>query len=607
MPEERNRIEVDRIAQLLFCPDERSRQTLAAEGVPGRAEVVGDVMADATRLFAPIAPRARACRASRSRTRCSRSTGRRTRSPSGSRGSLAALGASGWHFVFPVHPRTRKVLDEHGIALRPSVEAIEPSATSRCSRSSPEPRASSPTRAACRRRRTGSACRASRCGPRPNGSTRSQAGANTLVPSPATSPQALADASFPEMRRRSTATATRRRGSRRRSVRFRRPMKQRVGDHRRGLRRRAARRGLRQGRARRPARRRRAEPSSTQLNRGESYIEDVSSESLKELVDAGTGRGDLGLRRPAGGRRDPDRAADAALASSASRICPSSSTPTARPRQAPAAGPARRARVDDLSGDDPRARSSRSSRRAASKCGADFYLAFSPERVDPGREDWTTKTTPKVVGGITEECTDAGGRALRVGDRQRHRALVAGGGRADEAAREHLPLGQHRARQRARAALRPDGSSTSGRSSTRRRRSRSASCASSPGPGLGGHCLPIDPFYLTWKAREYDFYTEFIELAGKVNENMPYFCRSLISQALNHGRERSLKGSKVLVLGVAYKADIARHARVAGAQADRAAAERRRGRLVPRPVRARARRARAEVGRARARPSTTAS
>jgi UDP-N-acetyl-D-glucosamine dehydrogenase len=77
-----------------------------------------------------------------------------------------------------------------------------------------------------------------------------------------------------------------------------------------------------------------------------------------------------------------------------------------------------------------------------------------------------------------------------------------------------------------------------------------------PGPGLGGHCIPIDPFYLTWKAREFGFYTEFIELAGKVNEEMPYFCRSLVSQALNHAKERSLKGSKVLVLGVAYKADI---------------------------------------------------
>jgi len=78
----------------------------------------------------------------------------------------------------------------------------------------------------------------------------------------------------------------------------------------------------------------------------------------------------------------------------------------------------------------------------------------------------------------------------------------------------------------------------------------------SPGPGLGGHCIPIDPFYLTWKAREFGFYTEFIELAGKVNEEMPYFCRSLVSQALNHSKERSLKGSKLLVLGVAYKPNI---------------------------------------------------
>jgi UDP-N-acetyl-D-glucosamine dehydrogenase len=79
----------------------------------------------------------------------------------------------------------------------------------------------------------------------------------------------------------------------------------------------------------------------------------------------------------------------------------------------------------------------------------------------------------------------------------------------------------------------------------------------SPGPGLGGHCIPIDPFYLTWKAREFGFYTEFIELAGKVNEEMPYFCRSLVSQALNHAKEMAMKGAKILVLGVAYKPDIA--------------------------------------------------
>jgi UDP-N-acetyl-D-glucosamine dehydrogenase len=76
-----------------------------------------------------------------------------------------------------------------------------------------------------------------------------------------------------------------------------------------------------------------------------------------------------------------------------------------------------------------------------------------------------------------------------------------------------------------------------------------------PGPGLGGHCLPVDPFYLAWKAREYDFYTEFIELAGKVNENMPYFCLDKITRALN-SQQKSVKGSRVHLVGVSYKADV---------------------------------------------------
>jgi UDP-N-acetyl-D-glucosamine dehydrogenase len=77
-----------------------------------------------------------------------------------------------------------------------------------------------------------------------------------------------------------------------------------------------------------------------------------------------------------------------------------------------------------------------------------------------------------------------------------------------------------------------------------------------PGPGLGGHCIPLDPYYLAWKAREFDFNTRFVELAGEINNNMPYFCRSVISQALNHGAQKPLNGSKVLMIGVAYKPDI---------------------------------------------------
>ena len=126
-----------------------------------------------------------------------------------------------------------------------------------------------------------------------------------------------------------------------------------------------------------------------------------------------------------------------------------------------------------------------------------------------------------------------------------------------------------------------------------------------PGPGLGGHCLPVDPFYLSWKAREYDFYTEFIELAGKVNENMPYFCLEKITRALNsrgevgegqHGApgRRRLQGRR------------RRPARVAGAQAGRAAARRGRERLLPRPARARAARARARLRRRSTARSTAA-
>jgi UDP-N-acetyl-D-glucosamine dehydrogenase len=77
-----------------------------------------------------------------------------------------------------------------------------------------------------------------------------------------------------------------------------------------------------------------------------------------------------------------------------------------------------------------------------------------------------------------------------------------------------------------------------------------------PGPGLGGHCIPLDPYYLAWKAREFDFNTRFVELAGEINNNMPYFCRSVISQALNHGAQKSLKGSRILIVGIAYKPDI---------------------------------------------------
>jgi UDP-N-acetyl-D-glucosamine dehydrogenase len=189
------------------------------------------------------------------------------------------------------------------------------------------------------------------------------------------------------------------------------------------------------------------------------------------------------------------------------------------------------------------------------KAGEDFHLGFSPERVDPGREDWTTKTTPKVVGGLTPECTR---RAVELYSSAVDRVVEVTSPEAAELTKllenifrsVNIALVNELAQLCDRMGLDiwevVDAAATKPFGFMR----------FEPGPGLGGHCLPVDPFYLSWKARQYDFYTEFIELAGKVNQNMPYFCRSLISQALNHGAQRSLSGSKVLVLGVAYKADV---------------------------------------------------
>ncbi|HZB35400.1 MAG TPA: nucleotide sugar dehydrogenase [Gaiellaceae bacterium] len=193
--------------------------------------------------------------------------------------------------------------------------------------------------------------------------------------------------------------------------------------------------------------------------------------------------------------------------------------------------------------------------RTGLKAGRDFFLAFSPERVDPGNTTWTTRNVPKVVGGITPACTGRAAQFYEGAVDTVHRVSTPEAAELTKLLENifrgvNIALVNELAQLCERmdidvwevieaAATKPFGF-----------------MSFQPGPGLGGHCIPIDPFYLTWKAREYGFYTEFIELAGKVNENMPYHCRSLVSQALNHGRQRSLSGSKVLVLGVAYKADI---------------------------------------------------
>jgi UDP-N-acetyl-D-glucosamine dehydrogenase len=289
------------------------------------------------------------------------------------------------------------------------------------------------------------------------------------------------------------------------------------------------------------------------LNRGESYVEDVSSESLRGLVEGGLLKATsdydelrdadailIALPTPLSPQREPDltivldstREISKRLRKGQLVVLESTTYPgTTRERLLPIL------------------------EERGLTAGEDFHLAFSPERVDPGREDWTTKTTPKIVGGLTEECTR---RALELYESAVDEVVRVSSPEAAELTKllenifrsVNIALVNELAQLCDRMNLDiwevVDAASTKPFGYMR----------FEPGPGLGGHCLPVDPFYLSWKARQFDFYTEFIELAGKVNQNMPYFCRSLISQALNHGAQRSLSGSKVLVLGVSYKADV---------------------------------------------------
>jgi UDP-N-acetyl-D-glucosamine dehydrogenase len=289
------------------------------------------------------------------------------------------------------------------------------------------------------------------------------------------------------------------------------------------------------------------------LNRGESYIEDVPSDALGRLVERGlraTTDYDalrdadailIALPTPLSKQREPDLTiVEGAAAEIAARLRPghlvvleSTTYPgTTREVVQPVLE-----RVSGL------------------RAGADFHLAFSPERVDPGNERWTTQNVPKVVGGITERCTT---RAAELYNGPIETVHSVSSPEVAELTKllenifrsVNIALVNELAQLCDRMGI--DVWEVIGAAATK----PFGFMSFQPGPGLGGHCIPIDPFYLTWKAREFDFYTEFIELAGKVNENMPYFCRSIVSQALNHGAQKSLKGSRILVLGVAYKADI---------------------------------------------------
>ncbi|WPX09941.1 nucleotide sugar dehydrogenase [Anaerocellum danielii] len=189
------------------------------------------------------------------------------------------------------------------------------------------------------------------------------------------------------------------------------------------------------------------------------------------------------------------------------------------------------------------------------KCGEDFFLAFSPERVDPGNKVYNTKNTPKVVGGVTKTCTEIAARLYenvlegevfkvsspRVAEMEkilentfRNINIALVNEMAILCERMNIDIWEVIEA----AKTKPYGF-----------------MAFYPGPGLGGHCIPIDPFYLTWKAREYDYHTRLIEIAGEINNYMPEYVVERVMKILNKFK-KPLNGSKILILGVAYKKDI---------------------------------------------------
>ena len=302
------------------------------------------------------------------------------------------------------------------------------------------------------------------------------------------------------------------------------------------------------------------------LREGRSHIEDIPDERLQARARALHVH--HALRRAARGRGDPRLRPDAA---------------DAQPRAGPRAAAERRAGAGRR---DPRAASSscssrrRSRARRASTCvplleesglragrGLRARLLARARRPGPHRlhaaHDAEGRRRPDAGAAPSAPSSSTGASATTSCRSRRPRS---------PSSRSCSRTSSARSTSRSSTSWRCSPTawgSTSGRSSTRPRPSRSASCASSPGPGMGGHCLPVDPFYLTWKAREYDMSTEFIELAGKVNQQMPYFCLEKIERALNDDG-KPVRGSRDPGPRRRLQGRRRRHPRVAGAEDHRA-------------------------------------
>jgi UDP-N-acetyl-D-glucosamine dehydrogenase len=288
------------------------------------------------------------------------------------------------------------------------------------------------------------------------------------------------------------------------------------------------------------------------ISRGESYILDVDPRDLKEMVDKGrlSATTDFSVLKgidavsvcvptPLRKTRDPDVSFIVSAIEKVARFLHSGQLIVLESTTYP--GTTEELVLPML-------------QRPRLKVGRDFFLAFSPERVDPGNPIYRTKNTPKVVGGLTERCTRMAAAlyqevidtvvpvsSTRVAEmvkllentfRSVNIAMV------NELALMCQKMGIGVWEVIEAAGTKPFGF-----------------MSFYPGPGIGGHCIPIDPFYLSWKAKQSGFEPRFIELAGQINSSMPAFVLSRVTDALNE-HKKSLKGSKILILGVAYKRDV---------------------------------------------------
>jgi UDP-N-acetyl-D-glucosamine dehydrogenase len=287
------------------------------------------------------------------------------------------------------------------------------------------------------------------------------------------------------------------------------------------------------------------------ISAGVSYIEDIPSEQLSAVLDkihASTHYSPLArteaiivcVPTPLNDNREPDLGPLEASAEALSHVAQEGQLVVLESTTYP--GTTRELLVPAIE------------RNSSLRVGHNINVAFSPERVDPGRTDYTLRNTPKVIGGITDACTE---RAAELYGRVcEHIQRVS----TPEAA-EMTKLLENIFRS-VNIALMNELAILSERMGIDIWEVVDAAATKpygfmrfEPGPGMGGHCLPVDPFYLTWRAREFQMSTEFIELAGKINQQMPYYCVERIEHALNDVA-KPIKGSKVAILGVAYKGGI---------------------------------------------------